>query len=112
MQAVATIFTYGIVMGVQRKDDVVKGRQRFEVGENVKPKTSRARATATGAPTTSVTTTTNEGRLEYFKRQDRRAFVCGRRAHKTPMRGSARVGRAPLTPTRGSARVGRAPLNP
>ena len=34
-------------MGVRRNDDVVKGRQRFEVGENVTP---RHFVGATGAP--------------------------------------------------------------
>ena len=37
-------YSHGVVMEVRRKDDVVKGRQRFEVGENVTPKTSWARS--------------------------------------------------------------------
>ena len=69
-------YSHGVVMGVRWKDDVVKGRQRFEVGENVTPKTSRARATVTGAPTTGVTTTRNDGRLECLNDEtDGRLYV-------------------------------------
>ena len=47
---VATIFTHGVVTGVRRKDDVVKGRQRFEVGENVTPRHFVSAFGETGAP--------------------------------------------------------------
>ena len=50
LEAVATIFTHGVVMGVRRNDDVVKGRQRFEVGENVTPRHFVSAFGETGAP--------------------------------------------------------------
>ena len=37
-------------MGVRRNDDVVKGRQRFEVGENVTPRHFVGAFGETGAP--------------------------------------------------------------
>ena len=37
-------------MGVRRNDDVVKGRQRFEVGENVTPRHFIGAFGETGAP--------------------------------------------------------------
>ena len=37
-------------MGVRRNDDVVKGRQRFEVGENVTPRHFVSAFGETGAP--------------------------------------------------------------
>ena len=44
-KGVATMFhTWSCEWTVRRWDDVVKGRQRFEVGENVTPKTSWTRS--------------------------------------------------------------------
>ena len=50
MEEVATIFTHGVVVDVRRKNDVVKGRQRFEVGENVTPRHFVSAFGETGAP--------------------------------------------------------------